>query len=95
MKRRGSLFETLVRNADLLGEATPGQPLIEIAGEHRVLIENHSGVTVYGCNEIHVKVKFGKICVCGRNLEMVQMTRQQLVVTGLIDNVSLCRGLRE
>lgn len=95
MKQRKSLFESLVRSADLPCEAVPGQPLVEIAGEHRVLIENHSGVTVYGCNEIHVKVRFGQLRICGRNLELAQMTRNQLVVTGLIDGVLLCRGIKE
>lgn len=91
MKPRKNFFDSLVSNADLPGEVFPGQPLVEIAGEYRVLIENHSGVTVYSCNEIHVKVKFGQICICGRNLELAQMTRNQLVVTGRIDCVSLCR----
>ena len=91
MKQRKNLFESLVRSADLQGESVPGQPRVEIVGEHRVLIENHSGVTVYGCNEIRVKVRFGQIYICGRNLELAQMTQNQLVVTGLIDSVSLCR----
>ena len=34
--------------ADLPDEPIPGQPLVEIAGERRVLIERHSGVTEYG-----------------------------------------------
>lgn len=95
MKQNKSFFESFARRADLPGEAVPGQPLIEIAGEHRVLIENHSGVTVYGCKEIRVKVKFGQIYICGKNLELAQMTRSQLVVTGQIDSVSLCRGMRK
>lgn len=95
VKQNKGFFESLVRSADLPGEAVPGQPLVEIAGECRVLIENHSGVTVYGCKEIHVKVRFGQICICGRNLELAQMTRNQLVVTGQIDSVSLCRGIKK
>lgn len=92
MKQRKNLFDAFARSADLPTEAVPGLPLVEIAGERRVLIENHRGVTVYGCNMIHVKVSYGHLCICGRGLELAQMTRQQLVVTGTIDSVSLCRG---
>ena len=91
MKQKGRLFETFVRNSDLPAEASPGQPLVEITGEHRVLIENHRGVIGYGCNEICVAVGYGYLRVCGSNLQMLQMTRQQLVITGNIDSVSLCR----
>lgn len=92
MKQRSDFLEKVVMGADLPGEALPGQPLIEIARDCRVLIENHSGVTAYGPCEIHVKVKFGKVCVCGRGLKLARMTNQQLVITGIIDNVSLQRG---
>lgn len=94
MKQRGNFFEKVVMGADLPGEVLPGQPLVEITGSCRVLIENHGGVTVYGCRELHVKVGFGKVCVCGSGLELARMTKQQLVITGTIDCVSLQRGNR-
>lgn len=92
MKQQGDFFERVVMGADLPGEALPGQPLVEIARDCRVLIENHSGVTAYGPCEIHVKVNFGKVFVCGRGLKLARMTKQQLVITGKIDGVSLQRG---
>lgn len=92
MKQRSDFFEKVVMGADLPGEAMPGQPLVEIVRDCRVLIENHNGVTAYGPCEIHVKVKFGKVCVCGHGLELTRMTKQQLVITGKIDSVSLQRG---
>lgn len=91
MKKREKILERVVLGSDLPGEAIPGQPLIEIAGESRVLIENHHGVTVYGCNEIHVKVGFGQLCICGSGLELARMTKCQLVITGRIDCVTLQR----
>lgn len=94
MKQGNKLFDAFARSTGLPTEAVPGQPLVEISGDGRVLVENHKGVTVYGCNEIHIKVSYGSLCVCGKNLELVQMTKQQLVITGTIMGVSLCRGNR-
>lgn len=89
-KRRGWI-ERLAESADLQGEAFPGQTLVEIYGERRVLIEHHGGVTEYGREKIQVKVRYGSLCVCGSCLELARMTAEQLVITGRIDSVSLCR----
>ena len=91
MKRYERIFERIALGADLPGMTIPGQSLVEIAGESRVLIENHKGVTVYECNAVHVRVSFGELCVCGSELEVVRMSRCQLVITGHIDCVTLRR----
>ena len=92
MKEHGNILNRIALAADLPGETVPGQPIIEIAGGNRLLIENHKGVTVYGCKTIHVKVSYGQVCICGSGLQMARMTKQQLVITGRIDSVSLLRG---
>jgi len=84
-------FVHMIERSALGSELVPGQPIVEIAGEHRVLIENHRGVAAYGREKILVKVKFGFICICGCNLEMIHMTNAQLVVSGRIDSVVLQR----
>lgn len=91
MKRGYRFLEGFTEGMDLPGETLPGQPIVEIAGERRVLIENHLGVIQYSREQICVKVKFGNIRVCGCGLELAQMTRYQLVISGRIDQVSLAR----
>ena len=91
MAKRRSLFELLTTAADLPDEAIPGLPLIEIAGDRRVLIENHKGVIAYGTEQICVKVSYGTVSVCGCDLELARMTKGQLIVSGRIGNVLLNR----
>ena len=79
--------------ADLADEPIPGRPLVEIIDHSRVLIENHKGVSEYGRNMIRVKVKFGSICVCGCDLELLRMTKGLLIISGNIESVQLCRGV--
>lgn len=92
VKYREKVLDRLALNADLPGEVLPGLPLVEIAGESRALVENHSGVTSYGCNEILVKVSFGHLSICGSCLKLARMTKNQLVITGKIDSITLRRG---
>lgn len=94
MKGRREILQRVVLGADLPGEAIPGLPLVEIVGQSRVLIENHCGVTGYGCNEVCVKVQFGQLCIYGSGLTLAQMTKQQLIITGQIDCVKLQKEKR-
>lgn len=91
MQQKGKILERLALSADLPGEYVPGLPIVEICNDSRVLIENHKGVTAYGCNEICVKVSFGTLCISGTCLALARMTHHQLVITGHIDGVSLKR----
>jgi len=91
MGKGRNFLEMMMDQSSLGSESVPGQPIIEIAGEHRVLIENHQGVSAYGKDRILVNVKFGCICICGCNLEMLHMTKEQLVIYGRIDTIGLQR----
>lgn len=91
MVARKHLTERLADGADLSGEVMPGVPVVELAGDRRVLIERHGGVTQYSCEKICVKVRYGQVTVNGCDLELASMTRDQLVITGRINSVQLLR----
>ena len=86
------ILSKLAWSVDLPDEPIPGQSLIEIIENRRVLIENHYGVNEYSDSLIRVKVKFGTICICGCRLELARMTKGQLIISGTIENVKLDRG---
>lgn len=90
MKHRGWM-EKIAETADLQGEIIPGQPLVEIFGERRVLIEHHGGVTQYSRELIRIKMSYGHLCVNGSCLELARMRADQLIITGRIDSVSMVR----
>ncbi len=71
-------------------EALGKLPLVEIAGQNRVLIENHLGVIGYSSEEIQVKVCYGKLSVKGCQLQFMQINKEQLVITGKINAIALC-----
>lgn len=91
MNRRENWMDRLASTLDLQQETILRQPLVELTGERRVLIENHRGVTSYGTGQICVKVSFGSVEIQGCGLELCKMTRQQLIICGRIDSVTLIR----
>ena len=90
--QKGIAFEKFDNHTNLLGKLNPNKPLVEILGQNRVLIENHSGVNCYNEKEVRIKVSFGQIRILGDHLELTQMTKYQLVITGLIECVKYCKG---
>lgn len=91
MGRRRRFLEQLAEDADLLQEPMPGQTIVELAGDSRVLIENHKGVSAYGRERIVVRVRYGFLIVCGCDMELRHMSREQLVICGRINGVNLQR----
>lgn len=74
-------------------EAFPGLPIVEIAGDSRVLIENHLCILEYHVDQIVVKMKYGLLYIKGSKLSIVQMSAQQLVICGCIESLALQRGM--
>ena len=72
-------------------ESAVYQPIIEVAGDRRVLIENHLGVITYGKEKIVVKMRYGSVSTCGCSLEIAHMTKEQLTIFGHIHSVALHR----
>lgn len=91
MSRSRDWMRYLADKTELESETLPGLPIVEIAGDRRVLIERHGGVLEYGQERIRVRVGYGAVCITGFDLELVQMTHQQLVIAGRVDSVCLQR----
>lgn len=78
----------------MASEPLPRVPLIEIADNKRVLIENHLGVTAYGTDEICVKVRHGVVSITGEKLELLCMSKDKIVICGIIKSIHLWGGRR-
>ena len=86
-----NLMQKLTDGADLFDEMSPGIPVVEIAGEYRVLIERHKGMVEFSREKICVKVSYGIVCVLGAALKLTHMSQHRLVISGHIDCVKIIR----
>lgn len=91
MKQQRKLLQRIADKAVDTGEPIAGIPLVELAGDRRVLIEHHQGVLEYGLERICVRLRYGQLNICGTSLRLACMTKQQLVITGRIDSLHLTR----
>ena len=90
----GNKSERLMRRfgfEEIGGEANPQLPIVEVAGEGRVLVEHHRGVIAYTREEVRIRVNYGSVLVTGMELELRKMHRMQLIVAGKIDKIILER----
>lgn len=91
MKERGRLWQNMVMKWDLPGENIPGGTLVEILDGKRVLIEGQKGVIRYDPEEVCIKTKDGHLRICGIDLHVGVMSKDQLVICGQILAVNICR----
>lgn len=89
MRSNKGIISKVLVSADLDAELEPRLPILEIAGNKRVLIENHQSVIGYSDEYVCVKVNYGSICVNGCGLTLVKMSKEQLVIQGEIISVQL------
>ena len=76
-----------VDHAELMDEVLPGQTVVEVIGEGRVLIEGHKGILSYDDCEICVKVCYGVVRITGCNLKLTIMSGYKLVITGVVQHI--------
>lgn len=85
------VMERVTRAALRSGEPILMEPLLELFGDHRVLIEHHKGIGQYSSEAIDVKVRFGSIGIYGSDLVICCMSAEQLIITGQIDTIKLLK----
>lgn len=92
MKKNVRLYDRLASLSSLSGGTVPGVPLIEIISDKRVLLENHQGICRYTHEQICIKTELGIIKLDGKQLHIKQMSSDQLIITGKLENLSICRS---
>ena len=88
---RKSIWRNLLDSSGLEDECIPGQSVVELLGENRVLIENHRRIMEYDLERICIGVSYGVVSILGRNLRLRHVTNRKLLVTGRIERLELQR----
>ena len=91
MERR-KFLQRLADSADIPEDVIAVQPLLEVCGFQRLLIEQQRGVIEYGPDKITVQVKGGTYSIRGNKLSLCRMCFRQLLIRGNIDSIVLQRS---
>lgn len=92
MKKGNHWLGRIQEEMDLLEENIVREPLLELCGNSRVLIENHCGVIEYGPQRIRVKIKNGDFGVIGTDLQLCHMCGEKLLIRGRIEQILVRKG---
>jgi sporulation protein YqfC len=93
LNQNSKIIRRLAGIFDMSAQQLQEVPIVELAGTKRALIENHRGVISYSKELVCILVKYGKVCVSGFGLEICQISKHQLVISGDIQGVQLERGI--
>lgn len=85
-------LKKLVEQADFMDESVTLEPILELCGNRRILIEQHCGVLEYSAERITVKIKNGTFTVIGEGLDLCKMCSAQLLIRGRIESVQVRKG---
>ena len=92
MDEKKRILQRLLDSSGLEEEGIPGQSVVELLGDRRVLVENHRRIIEYDLNRICLQLNCGAIQIVGCNLRLRAMTGRKLLITGKIDRIEVCRG---
>ena len=85
-KRGFSKFEEIL---EIPREITSNEPKVTIMGFKQMLIENYKGILEYEDIFIRIKTHLGILNISGIDLNLNQMTGDDILVTGKIEGVEL------
>ena len=64
-------------------------PKVTIIGDLGVLIQNHRGLIHYSPERIVIGVGKGQIAILGRSLEIEEVSKEDMVVRGILGSVQM------
>ena len=91
MKQSKKFLDNVLRTAIVEPDLLPGLPIVEMAGDRRILIEKHESVIQYTDELVVVRMGYGQLQIRGCCLSLARLGKEQLVITGDVCSVSIVR----
>jgi len=83
-KERINYLEYLSNRLHLPQDILAGAPIVTATGRNEVCLENYKGIIEYNGNFIKVQTKICKICIEGKELDILYFTEDEMRITGFI-----------
>lgn len=89
MSKKKKMKSRIGNLLEMPNEITTNEPKITIQGFKELLIENYKGILEYEDFYVRISTYIGTININGFNLNLKQMTDEDIMVTGKIDSIDL------
>ena len=80
-------IDKIVNILDIPREVTTNTPKIVVTGFDEILIENYKGILEYEDFFVRISTHIGIININGFNLKLNQMSEDDIVISGKIENL--------
>lgn len=87
LEPRLSCLEELSNHLNLPADILAGAPIITATGRNQICLENYKGIIEYNGNLIKVQTKACKICIEGKELNILYFTEDEMKITGYIQAI--------
>lgn len=84
VKPRLSYLEELSSQLNLPADVIAGAPIITATGRNEICLENYKGIIEYNGNLVKIQTKACKICIEGKELNILYFTEDEMKITGYI-----------
>ncbi len=82
-----SHLEELSSHLHLPADIIAGAPIITATGRNELCLENYKGIIEYNGNLIKVQTKLCRICIEGKQLNILYFTEDEMRITGYIQAI--------
>lgn len=82
-----SYLEQLSSRLHLPADILAGAPIITATGRNELCLENYKGIIEYNGNLIKVQTKACRICIEGKQLNILYFTEDEMRITGYIQAI--------
>lgn len=82
-----SYLEELSSHLHLPADIIAGAPIITATGRNELCLENYKGIIEYNGNLIKVQTKLCRICIEGKQLNILYFTEDEMRITGYIQAI--------
>ena len=89
MPKRRKMQSRIGNLLEMPNEITTNEPKLTIQGFKELLIENYKGILEYEEFYVRISTHIVTININGFNLNLKQMTDEDIMVTGKIDSIDL------
>ena len=80
-----------MRGNFLAEDPNPNLPHVEVAGDRRVLVENHNGILEYSDTVMRIALGGMELCIAGENMDLCVLTLHELTIEGKIHTLEYIR----
>lgn len=83
-----NFFEELKKEFKLQPNPLTSYNLVMISS-NLIYLEGHKGLLKLSQDNISLKIKKGVVCVLGKSLKIVEMTKKTITISGIISNIEV------